>query len=148
MSPMAAATASRSRRPSVVALALALLALTAAPSQAQARDDDGDDGRARVRVAGTCGLGASSRLELEAEDAGAFEVRFWLRYGRSGARWRVALVHERRVVWSESVRTRGSGGAFEVRRQLRDLVGADAVTARAWGPRGLSCRASAILPES
>jgi hypothetical protein len=31
---------------------------------------------------------------------------------------------------------------------LRDLPGPDAVTVRAWGPRGLTCRATATLAGS
>ena len=39
-------------------------------------------------------------------------------------------------------------GVFEVRRLLTDLPGTDAVTATAWGPRGLVCRAAGTLPDA
>jgi hypothetical protein len=121
------------------ALAVALAALVAA---SPARPSGGDEDR--IEVAGTCGAGATSRLEVRARDD-RLEVRFRVRSGRSGARWRVALVHERRVAWAGALRAGSSG--VDVRRQLPDLSGADTVAARAWGPRGLTCRASATLPE-
>jgi hypothetical protein len=97
----------------------------------------------RVRVQGTCGRGATSELRLRAGD-GAIRVEFEVRTHRRGERWRVVLVHERRVVWRG--RARASGGrAFRVRRYLRDLEGADRVTARASGPRGNACEAGALL---
>ena len=97
-----------------------------------------------TRVAGVCGDGASSRLRLRSRDGG-IELRFEVEHARAGARWRVAIVQERRVAWRGAVRTATPGGWFEVRRTLPDLPGADAVTARAWGPNGLVCRAAATL---
>ena len=44
--------------------------------------------------------------------------------------------------------TTRASSSFEVRRTLQDLPGADTVTASAWGPRGLVCRADATLPDS
>jgi hypothetical protein len=122
--------------PALAALAAALAA--ASPAGASNGDED------RIAVAGNCGAGATSSLEVRARD-GRLEIRFRVRSGRKGARWRAALVHERRVAWSGAVRA-GSGG-IDVRRLLPDLSGADTVAARAWGPRGLTCRASATLPE-
>jgi hypothetical protein len=49
------------------------------------------------------------------------------------------------VTWRGVARTKRSSGSFEIERRLRDLPGADAVTARAWGPRGAVCRATATL---
>ena len=122
-------------------LALMLLTLLAVrPTVAVAAD-----GRDEVRVAGVCGSGASSELRLKRDDA-AIELRFELEQSRAGALWRVVLVHERRVVWkADSTKTRVNG-SLEVRRNLRDLPGTDTITARAWGPRGLVCRATATLP--
>jgi hypothetical protein len=105
------------------------------------------DGEGEVRVAGICGSGASSKLRLKTSDDG-IELRFELDYSRSGVVWRVVLVHERRIAWKGAARTTRPAGSFEVRRTLRDLPGADTVTARAWGPRGLVCRAAATLPSS
>jgi hypothetical protein len=120
-----------------VVIALALL--VAAPVAALAKDRD------EVRVAGVCGAGAKADFRLRSRDDG-IELRFEVERAPAG-RWRVVVVHERRVAWKGSVRTR-SGGSFEVRRALPDFAGADAVSARALGPRGVVCRAAATLPES
>lgn len=122
----------------VLAITVALLAAGAAP--ASARDDD----RREARVAGTCGKGASSKLRLRSRD-GEIRVEFEVRRNRRGERWRVVLVHERRVVWRGSVRTSRSRGSFRVRRTLRDLRGSDRVKVRASGPRGVTCAAAATL---
>jgi hypothetical protein len=116
-------------------LAILLAVLLAAP----ARADD-------VRVEGSCGAGAESRLRLRADD-GSIRVEFRVDSRRSGERWRVALVHERRVVWRGRVRTR-SGGSFRIRRSMRDYDGADEVSVRASGPGGNTCQAGATLRES
>jgi hypothetical protein len=114
-----------------------LLALTlAAPALA---DDD-------VRVEGSCGAGAECRLRLRADD-GSIRVEFRVDSRRSGERWRVTLVHERRVVWRGRVRTR-SGGSFRIRRTVPDFDGADEVSVRAAGPGGNVCQAGATLTES
>ena len=74
------------------------------------------------------------------------EVRFEVDYTRARVPWRVVLVHERRVAWKGTVKTTSPYGSFEIRRTLSDFPGADAVTARAWGPSGVMCRATAVLP--
>ena len=124
-------------------LAILLVLLFAArPAPAVAKDGRGD-----VRVAGVCGSGATSKLRLKSDDDG-IELRFEVDYSRAGVVWRVVLVHERRIAWKGAVRTTRPSGSFKVRRTLRDLAGADAVTARALGPGGLVCRAAAVLPDS
>jgi hypothetical protein len=123
-----------SRTPAIL-LAVVALAL---PAVASAKDGAGE-----ARVAGACSQGASAELRLKRDD-GAIELRFALRHGRAGS-WRVAIVQERRVVWK---RTGRQSGSFELRRTLRDLAGANAITATAWGPQGLVCRASATLASS
>ena len=105
------------------------------------------DGPGEVRVAGVCSSGVASELRLKRRDQG-IELRFELDDGGAGAVWRVVLVHERRIAWKGAVRTTRPRGSFEVRRTLEDLSGADAITASAWGPRGLVCRAAATLPGS
>jgi hypothetical protein len=125
----------------LVAIA-ALVLVAAAPVAAIAKD-----GRGEVRVSGSCGSGASSELRLKGRD-GAIEVRFEIDHARPSAGWRIALVHERRIAWKAAPRTGRSSGSFEVRRVLRDLPGADTVSAQAWGPGGLVCRAVATLPDS
>jgi hypothetical protein len=123
----------------LVALAALLLAL-AVPSAAAARGGGGDD----VRVAASCGRGVSAELRLKAHH-GAIEVEYRVRRGRSGERWSVALVHERRVAWRGRATTGASSGSFRIRRTLPDFGGADEVTARAAGPRGLTCTVTGTL---
>jgi hypothetical protein len=103
----------------------------------------GDGGGSEVRTSGSCGRGASSDLRLRSRDGG-IRVRFQVQHARSGASWRVVLVQDRRVVWRGRARTRA--GSFELERTLRDLPGADRVTARAWGPAGVTCAAALTLP--
>ena len=114
----------------------------AAPSAAARSADHGGGGD--VRVAGTCSSGAESRLRLKAEDDG-IEVRFELEQRRTTGAWSVKLVHERRVVWKTSARTTSGDRSFELRRTLPDLPGSDTVSVQTWGPRGLTCRATATL---
>jgi hypothetical protein len=104
-------------------------------------------GPIEVRAAGVCGSGATSNLRLRARD-GVIQVRFEVDHSHAGEAWRVVLVHERRVGWKGTVRTTRPAGSFEVERTLNDLPGADEVTVRAWGPRGLVCSAVARLPDS
>lgn len=117
------------RRLAPLPLLLALACVLPAP--ALARDD--------ARVEASCGRGASAELRAEADD-GAIEVRLRIDGRRSGERWRIALVHERRVAWRGTARTRG-GGSLRIRRTLPDFAGADEITARATGPRGVTCTA-------
>jgi hypothetical protein len=125
-----------------VLLSLAALALPAIlPVAASAKDGGGE-----VRVAAVCSQGVRSELRLKPAN-GSIEVRFDLRRGRASS-WRVVLVQERRVAWKGTQKTNGSSGAFELRRSVPDLAGADAFTATAWGPLGLVCRASATLPDA
>ncbi len=114
----------------------------ASPSAAVAKD-----GRDDVRVFATCGRGATAALRLKTVDGG-IELRFKLDHSRPGAAWRVALVHERRVAWKGTVRTIRPKRSFELKRTLPDFPGTDTITARAWGPQGLTCRASGTLARS
>jgi hypothetical protein len=83
-------------------------------------------------------------VRLRQRDGGDIQVQFQVEHARSGQSWRVTLVRERRVVWRGGARTQR--GSFEVERRIPDFRGADQVTARAVGPRGLTCTASATLP--
>lgn len=129
-------------RPALI-LSLVLVAL-AAPASASAKHGGGGDDEARVTA--TCGSGASGELRVKAKD-GTIELELRIDSRRSGERWRVALVHERRVAWRGTVRTRG-GGDLRVRRNLPDFGGADEITTLASGPRGVSCQATAVLSGS
>ncbi len=130
------------RRPPALLLGfVVVLSIFAANSRAA----DAKDGRGEIRAAGTCGRGATSELRLRSGDRG-IEVRFEVDHARAGVRWRIALVHERRIAWKGAASTTRSG-SFELTRTLPDLLGADVVTAIAWGPRGLVCRATAALAD-
>jgi hypothetical protein len=136
----------RSRSSACARFAVCVLALTllAGGAAARAKGGGGDDGRREARVAGTCGAGASSQLRLRSRD-GTISVEFEVKRRRGGERWRVVLVHERRVASRSALRTKRSSGSFRIRRSLEDYEGPDQVTARASGPRGLTCEASATL---
>ena len=125
----------------LLVLVAAVLLVAAHPPAAAAKDGQGD-----VRASGVCGNGARSELRLRGRD-GEIEVRFEVDRARPAVSWRVALVHERRIAWKGAPRTGRSSGSFEVRRVLRDLPGADTVSAQAWGPGGLVCRAVVTLPD-
>jgi hypothetical protein len=129
-----------------IALAVVLLALALlGPASALARGGGGGGGdRPEVRVAGVCGRGASAKLKLKTDD-GAIEAEFEV-HGRSGARWRVVFVQESRVAWRGRARTSSARRSFSIERRLSDFPGADQVMARAVGPRGLTCTATATLP--
>jgi hypothetical protein len=159
MEPMPCTSPRRRRRAASlpIALALALLALVVlAPVSALAKgggDDGGGHGggghggggdRAEVRVAGTCGRGATSTLKLKARDGG-IEAEFEV-HGRAGSSWRVVFVQERRTVWRGRARTGGPSSSFSIERRLGDYPGPDQVFARALGPRGATCQATATLP--
>src|SRR5262249_3588905 len=93
------------------------------------------------RAAASCGHGAPGKLKVK-RDEGALEVEFELEHSRRpGARWRVVVVHEHRVVWRGSAHARGRNAGFEIERRVRDFAGADRVTVRATDSRGLSCSA-------
>src|SRR5262245_17570045 len=126
----------------LLALALLLFALSAAA--AQARGDDGGGGGGEVRVAGVCGRGVTASLRARADD-GRIEVRFRLRQRRGRGVWRITIVHEQRVSSRATKRTTRSDDSFELRRMLPDLQGSDTVVVHAWGPNGVSCRATATL---
>jgi hypothetical protein len=137
-----------------IALALALLALVVLGPVSALAKGGGDGGgggggggggnRPEVRVAGTCGRGATSTLKLKARDGG-IEAEFEV-HGRAGSRWSVVFVQERHTVWRGRVRTAGASSSFSVERSLSDYPGSDQVFARAIGPRGVTCQATATLP--
>ena len=106
---------------------------------------DGDDDRAEIRVIGTCSASAATKLRLRSRDGG-IELEFEVDHNRAGSLWRFVIVHERRVARRGLVRTSGPSGSFDIERRLPDLVGTDTVTARAWVPSGITCRATAALP--
>lgn len=136
------ATRPRILRTALLAVAILLIA---GATVASARGGGGGGGGTEVRAQGTCGKGATAKIRLRGRDGG-IRVRFEVDHHRSGVWWRVVLIQDRRVVWRGRARTGGASASFEVERFLRDLPGADQVTARAWGPGGLTCAATATLP--
>ena len=120
--------------------AIAAVALT--PAAASARHGGRDR---EVRVAGSCGSGATSKLKLK-NDSGVIEVEFEVDQNRVGRRWRVSLVRDGRVVYRGSRTTTAPSGSFSLHRRIRNLAGADRITARGVGPGGLTCTAVATLP--
>jgi hypothetical protein len=99
----------------------------------------------QVRAPGTCGKGATSTLKLKQHDSG-IEVEFDAYHGHAGETWQVVLVQEGRVVWRTRLRTHAPTGSLSANHTIRVLSGADRVTARATGPGGITCVASAVLP--
>lgn len=136
-------------RPARRLLALAALAVALAvpglgPGTAAARDGGGD--RVEVREAGTCGRASAIRLRLRAED-GRIRADTSVRTGTAGT-WRLAVLHERRVVAKVRVRATRAERGFERRVVVPDWSGADAVSARAVSPAGETCTVTATVPGS
>ena len=141
---------SRARHPSLVdnasSLSLAsLLAVVAAlllvPAAAHA--DEGPEGD--VRLAGHCTGGAASELRVRTRDEGELRVDLTLRSRRSAQRWRVIVVHERRLAYRGTLRASRSSDRVTLRRTVPDLFGPDTVSLRASGGPGETCRATATL---
>jgi hypothetical protein len=134
----AATILTMSRTLLVLALVVGALAV---PAGALASDPDGRD---EVRVTGRCSGTSSAELRVREEnDALRVELRVDTR--RSGARWSVILLHERRTAYRGTARTSPSSRSLRVRRTLADWHGPDTIVARATGPRGETCRATATL---
>jgi hypothetical protein len=122
----------------ILVLALVAIAL-ALPAEALAGRVDDDD----VRVTARCSGRSTASLRLRRDD-GALRVELRVETVRSGAPWRVVLLHDRRLAFRRALRT-GGGGSLRVRRVLPDWFGRDTIVARATGPRGETCRASATI---
>jgi len=132
-------------RPLPRSLVHVVLCALALPSAALADHGGRRGDRPQVRVGGACGAGARSHLGLKAEERG-IEVEFEVGHTRAGRTWSVVIVRDGQIAWRGRARTHAPSGSFSVNRRIRNLSGADRVTARATGPRGVTCTASAILP--
>jgi len=108
-----------------------------------ARDDDE---RVDLRVEGVCGRTSAARLRLRADD-GRIRVDLRVRTSTRG-RWRLAVLHERRIVRRARVRATRAGRGFRYRVVLPDYAGPDAVRLRAASPRGETCSAAATVSAS
>jgi hypothetical protein len=64
---------------------------------------------------------------------------------RSGRTWSVVLLHERRIVYRGTRRTRPPRATFVLSYSLPSWYGSEEVAARARGPLGEVCRVSARL---
>ena len=104
----------------------------------------GGDDRREVRTTGTCDRGATIRLRLRSRD-GELRADVEIDHARRGSSWRLVLVQDRRVVWRGRARLGSASDSVEIERRLRDLPGADSVSARAWGPGGVTCSVAATL---
>jgi hypothetical protein len=139
---------SLTRASALTLVALACAAAGAAPALARGGDrgpgGGGGGDKPEVRAGGTCGKGATSSLRVRSRDGG-LETEFEV-HGGAGASWRVTIVHEWKVAWRGRRRTAGPSRSFSLEYRLPDLSGADVVSARAVGPRGVVCAASATLP--
>lgn len=103
-------------------------------------------GQPDVRVSVRCGDGVTAGLRLQARDNG-IRARFEVDHARAGS-WNVVLVHERQVAWKGQSRVTLMRGSFEIERTVPDFPGSDAVSARATGPRGTVCQATAVAPQA
>jgi hypothetical protein len=131
-------TSPRFRYFALLVLAVACAAL-ASPLAAAADDDPRDE----VRRTGTCTGSSEITLRLRVDD-GAIRIELEIEPSRRGSKWRVILLHERRIAFRGTLRARG-GGSVELRRTVRDWFGTDTVVARATGPRAETCRVSATV---
>ena len=128
-------------RLTLTVLLILLAVFAVGPTSALAR---GGGGGREVRAGGSCGRGASASIKVKERDGG-LEAELEVHHRRN-ERWRVVLVHERRVVARGSARTGGRSGSFSFERRIQNFGGPDFVLGRAYGPRGLTCVASAVLP--
>jgi len=145
VSSIAAVAPARLRRLTAAVVLASVAALSVAETASPSGPGDGKDGRQEVRVAGTCSAGGTSKLRLRSRDGG-IELEFEVDHNRAGRPWRVAIIHERRVTWRGVAKPTGPDGSLVLERRLPDLVGSDTVTARAWGPAGVTCQAAATIP--
>ena len=120
----------------------AIAAAVALSSAAAASANDGG-GRTQVRVRAACTGATEAKLRVRAERE-RIRIDFELR-ARPGARWTVIVLHERQTIARWTYRRLAGGGALELRREVADWYGTDHIAVRAAGPRGESCRASAVV---
>jgi len=130
-----------SRMPRLVgAIAIAAVALPLPAGALGAGLGDDDD----VRVVGSCSRSSEATMRLRADD-GEIRVELRIDTGRARATWQVVLLHERRIDYRGSLRTTSSSRTLRLRRTVADWFGTDTIVARATGPRGETCRASATI---
>lgn len=111
------------------------------------RDDDRgrDRDRIEIRKPGSCGAGATSKIKVKPDD-GRIEVEFEVDRNRSGERWKVTISRDGKVTNRGTGVTGGRSGSFSFERHISNLPGADRISARAVGPGGRTCTATATLP--
>ena len=124
---------------SLLATIAALAVVLSLPVAASAGPVDDED----VRVRKACSRGSEATLRVRADD-GVLRVELRVDPRRRGGRWSVVLLHERRIVYRGRLAPSG-GGSVRLRRNVPDLFGRDAVTARASGPLRETCRLTATI---
>jgi hypothetical protein len=121
-------------------LALAAIAAAAGCAVPAAwAEDDRDD----VRVRGACTGRSEARLRLRTDD-GRIRVEFELENRGPSTRWKIVVLHERRIAWRGGART-GPRRSLRLRRTVADWFGSETVAVRAVSRRGEACRASATI---
>jgi hypothetical protein len=119
-----------------LACTISAAALVAIPTTS-AKDGD-------VLVRRICTKASAAKLKLSEED-GRIEVEFEVDQNRNGVRWTVVLRRSATVLLRTTRLTRPPSGSFELRRVVADLAGRDRISARATGPSGEVCRATAAF---
>ena len=128
----------------LAAFVAAALVTVAAPSRAAA--DDGGS-RTDVRVTKSCTAKSRAELRVRGRDQDQLRVDLELRTARGGAPWTVVIVHERQLAFRASLRTSQGSGTVSVRRTIPDWFGEDALSVRATGPGGETCRIEATIRD-
>ena len=126
--------------------AVVAASLTAAAGPSAAAADDGGS-RGDVRVAATCTVRSRAELRVRSRDHDQLRVDLELRTARRGAPWTVVIVHERQLALRRSLRTSQGSGTLSVRRTIPDWFGEDALSVRATGPGGETCRIEATIRD-
>ena len=120
--------------------------LTAAAGPSAAAADDGGS-RGDVRVAATCTARSRAELRVRSRDHDQLRVDLELRTARRGAPWTVVIVHERQLAFRGSLRTARAPALCSRAPHDPGLVRQDALSVRATGPGGETCRIQATIRD-
>jgi hypothetical protein len=131
----------------IAAVAIAL----GVPGTGAAGDDDDDENESVTRVA--C-VGGTAELRLEAESdgdndrdeaRGEIEIELRVDVRRPVSRWRLVLLHERRIVYQGARFSMRDGYALRYWHEVPDWHGRQIVAARLATPSGHTCRLEAAI---
>jgi hypothetical protein len=139
--------------PTLAAVTIALVV----PATGGAGDDEHEENESVTRVACVSGT-AELRLELNHEDddqgddddddderRGEIDIKLRVDVRRPVPRWRLVLLHERRLVYQGVRRSTRAGHALRYERAVPDWDGRQTVTARLAAPSGRACRLQATI---